>query len=74
MVIFWDEYSILLTEYLSGRTTISDPYYASITERLCCTILEKRDGKVVLLVNGNGLIHKRNIAQAAIGKRVASSN
>ena len=58
IVIFWDKYSILLTEYLSGRTTISDPYYASIIERLCCTILEKRDGKVVLLLNGNALIHK----------------
>ena len=46
MVTCWDKYVILLIEYLSGGTTISDPYYASIIERLRCAILEKCRGKV----------------------------
>ena len=71
MIIFWDRYGILLTEYLPGGTTICGSYYASITERLCSAILEKCRGKVsdgVLLLHDNALIHKYNIVQAAIRK------
>ena len=32
IVIFWDKYGILLTEYLPGGTTVSGPYYVSIIE------------------------------------------
>ena len=46
MVTFWDNYGILLTEYLPDGTTISGSYYASIIERLRYAILEKRLGKV----------------------------
>ena len=46
MVIFWDKYGILLSEYLSRATTIRGSYYALIIERLYCAILEKRGGKV----------------------------
>ena len=46
MVIFWDKYGILLSEYLSRATTIRGSYYALIIERLCCTIREKRSSKV----------------------------
>ena len=46
MVIFWDKYDILLIEHLLGGITISGPSYASIIERLCCAILEKRRGKI----------------------------
>ena len=66
VVIFRDKYSILLTEHLPRGSTISSPYYASTIERLCCAILEKSGGKVVLLLHGNALIHKCNIGQAAI--------
>ena len=69
MVIFWDKYTILLTEYLPGETTISSPYCASISERLRCVIVEKRCGKVsheVLLLHDNAPVHKCNIVQAAI--------
>ena len=71
MVIFWDKYGILLTEYLPGRTMINDAYCASLIERLCCAILEKRGGKLsdgVLLLNNNAPIHKCNIVQAVIRK------
>ena len=56
MVIFWDKYGILLTEYLPHGTKISSLYYASIIERLHCAILEKRRDKVsdrMLLVHNN---------------------
>ena len=71
MVIFWDKYDILLTEYLPRGATISGPYYASIIERLHCAILEKRRGKVshgMLLLHDNAPVHKCNIVQAAIRK------
>ena len=71
MVIFWDKYGVLLTEYLPRGTIISGPYYASIIERWRCTILEKRHGKVsegVLLLHANAPVHKCNIVLAAIGK------
>ena len=68
IVIFWDKYGILLTDYLPGGTTISSPYYASIIEQLLCAILEKHRGKVVLLFHDNAPVHKCNIAQTAIGK------
>ena len=68
MVIFWDKWGILLTEYLPDGTTISGPYYASIIKRLHCTIVEKRRGKVsdgVLLLHDNASVHKCNIVQVA---------
>ena len=61
----------MLTEYLPRGTTISDPYFVSIIERLRCAILKKRLGKFsdgVLLLHDNGSIHKCNIVQAAIRK------
>ena len=69
MVIFWDKYGVLLSEYLPGGTTINGPYYVSITERLRCAILEKCRGKVsdgVLLLHDNVLVDKCNIVQTAI--------
>ena len=75
MVIFWDQYGILLIEYLSRGTMSSGLSYASIIERLrCSVIVEKRSGKVVLLDDDNAPVDKCNIVQAAIGKRVTSSN
>ena len=69
MVIFWDQYGILLIEYLSRGTMISGLSYASIIERLrCSVIVEKRSGKVVLLDDDNAPVDKCNIVQAAIGK------
>ena len=68
MMIFGDKCGILLTEYLPGETTISDSYYASIIERLRCTILEKRRGKGVLLLHGDAPIHRCNIVQTATRK------
>ena len=71
MVIFWDKYGILLTEYLPRGTTIGCSDYALIIERLHCAILEKRRGKVshgVLLLHDNAPVHKYNIVQAAIRK------
>ena len=53
MVIFWDKSSTLLSEYLPGGTMISGSYYASIIERLRCAIVEKRGGKVAVVVDGN---------------------
>ena len=67
MVIFWDKYGILLTEYLSRGTTISGPYYASIIERLHYAILEKCCDKVLLLHDKTS-VDKWNIVHAAIGK------
>ena len=71
MVIFWDNYGILLTEYLSRGTRIGGSYYAPIIERLHCVIVEKHHGKVsdeVLLLHDNTPVHKCNIVQAAIRK------
>ena len=68
MDIFWDNYGILLTEYLLHGTTISGSYYASIIKRLCGAILEKCRGKVVLLDDGNAPVDKCNIVQVAIRK------
>ena len=71
MVIFWDKYGILLSEYLPGGITISGPYYTAIIERLRCTTLEKRGGKVtneVLLLHNNAPIEKGNIVQTVIRK------
>ena len=71
MVIFWDKYGILPTEYLPGGTTIGGLYYASIIERLRCAILKKRRGKVsdgVLLIHDNAPVHKCSIVQAGIRK------
>ena len=71
MVIFWDKYVIPITEYLPRGTMISGPYYASIIERLCCAVMEKRLGKVsdgVLFLHGNASVHKCNIVHTAIRK------
>ena len=69
MTIFWDKDGVLLTEYLPRGTTINDPCYASIVERLRSVIVEKRRGKVshgVLLLHDNAPIDKCKIVQAAI--------
>ena len=69
MTIFWDEDSVLLTEYLPRGTTINGPCYESIIERLRSVIVEKGCAKVshgVLLLHDNAPIHKCNIVQAAI--------
>ena len=66
MIIFWDEYGILLKECLLRGTTISNPYYTSIIERLHCAILEKRGGKVsngMLLLHNNAPVHKCKFVQ-----------
>ena len=71
MVIFWDKYDILPSEYLPHETTISGSYYASISELLRCAILKKRGDKVsnrVLLLYDDAPIHKCNIVQTAIRK------
>ena len=71
MVISWDKYGILLTEYLPRGTTISGPYYGSIIERLRCVIAEKRRGKVsdgVLLLHDNAPIDKCKIVRTATRK------
>ena len=70
MVIFWEKYGILLSEYLPRGTTISGSYYASIIERLCCAILKKRRSKVSdgVLLHENVPVHKCNIVQTAIRK------
>ena len=39
MIIFWDKDGVLLTEYLSRRTTIKSPHYASIIEQLHSVIV-----------------------------------
>ena len=69
MIIFWYKDGVLLTEYLPCGTTINDPYYASVIERLHSVILAERWGKVsrgVLLLHDNAPIHKCNIVQAVI--------
>ena len=69
MIIFWDKNDVLLTEYLPRGTTISDPCYASIIERLHSIIVEKGRGKVsheVLLLHDSAPIDKCKIVQAAI--------
>ena len=73
MIIFWDKDGFLLTEYLSRRTTISGPCYASIIERLHSVIVEKGCSKVsheVLLLHDNAPIHKCKIVQADIQQAV----
>ena len=71
MIIFWNKYGILLTEYLPRGTTTSSPYYALIIERLYCAILKNRCGNVsdgVLLLHDNTPVYKCNILQTAIRK------
>ena len=71
IVIFWYKYGILLIEYLPRGIATSNPYYASITERLHCAIREKRRGKVsdgVMLFHDNASVHKCNIVETAIRK------
>ena len=71
MILFWDKYGILLTEYLPHGTAISGSCGISIIERLRCDMLEKHRGKVsdgVLLLHDNIPLHKCNFVQAAIGK------
>ena len=68
MVIFSKRSGILLSEYLPGKTTISGSSYASIIEQFRCVIVEKRGGKVVLLVDDNASVHKNNIVQTALEK------
>ena len=69
MIIFWDKDGVLFTEYLPRGTTINDPCYASIIERLYSVIVEKGRCKVspgVLLLHDKAPIPKCNIVQAAI--------
>ena len=69
MIIFWDTDGVLLTEYLPRGTTINDPRYASIIQRLRSVIVGKRCGKVnrgMLLFHDNAPIDKCNIVQATI--------
>ena len=69
MVIFWDKYGILLSEYLPSGTTISSSYYASIIEQLHCAVREKYGGKIsdgVVLLHDNAPVHTYNIVQSAL--------
>ena len=69
MMIFWDKDGVLLTQYLPRGTTVNDPCYASIIERLRSVIVEKEHDKVsrgVLLLHDNASIDKCKIVQAAI--------
>ena len=63
ITIFYDKYGILLTGYLPRGTTITDPCYASIIERLRRAILEKRGtiSEGVLLLYDNAPVYKCNI-------------
>ena len=68
MIIFWDKDDVLLTQYLPRGIKINGPCYASMIERLCSVIVEKRYGKVshgMLLLHDNASIHKCNIVQTA---------
>ena len=76
MVTFWDKYGILLIEYLLRGMTISGIYYASTIERLGCTILKKRGGKVsdeVLLLHDNAPFTSAILFRLLLEK-LASSN
>ena len=76
MILFWDKYGILLTEYLPHGTAISGSCCISIIERLRCDMLEKHRGKVsdgVLLLHDNAPLHRCSFVQAAIGM-LASPN
>ena len=69
MMIFWDKYGVLLTEYLPRGSTINGPCYASIIERLRSVIVEKGCGKVshrVMLLHDDAPMDKCVIVQAAI--------
>ena len=69
MIIFWYKDGVVLTEYLPRGTTINDPCYASIIERLRSVIIEKGRDRVscgVLLLHDNSLIPQRKVVQAAI--------
>ena len=71
IVIFWDKYGIMLTEYLPRGTTISGAYFVSIIERLRCAILKKRLDKVsegILLLHENASVYKCNIVHTVIQK------
>ena len=70
MMIFWDRDGVLLTEYLPRGTTVNDPCYASIIERLRSVIVEKGRGKVsreVLLLHRNVPIHMFTPAIRQVG-------
>ena len=69
MIIFWDKDGVLLTEYLPRGTTINDPCYTSIIERLRSVIVKKGRSKVsrgVLLLHDNAPIDKYKIVHATI--------
>jgi len=58
--IFWDEDSILLSDYLPKGQTINTEYYSSLLVQLKNILKEKRCGKVtewVLLLHDNAPAH-----------------
>ena len=57
-----------MSQTFVSHFTISGSYSASVTERLHCAVLQKRGGKVVLLLYGNAPVDKCNIVQNTIEK------
>jgi len=60
-LIFWDQDSILLTDYLPKGQTINAEYYSSLLVQLKDVLKEKRRGKVTkrfLFLHDNTLAHR----------------
>ena len=69
MVIFWDDiwYSSKQNIFwMELRSAV--PSYASMIDRLRCTIVEKGGGNVAVVVDSNAPVDKCNFVHTAIGK------
>ena len=66
--ISWDVEGILLIDYLSKETTLTENYYVEVLRRLLQAIKDKRQGKLnhnILLLHGNAPAHSAKVTQAA---------
>jgi len=68
-LIFWDQDSILLTDYLPKGQTVNAEYYSSPLVQLKDTLKEKRHGKVtkgVLFLHDNAPAHRTLATQKTL--------
>ena len=67
--IFWDNWGVIMVNYLEEGRTINGAYYAEELRWLCQEIVRKRRGKLtwgILLLQDNAPAHTSQVAIAAV--------
>ncbi|CAI5772757.1 Hypothetical predicted protein [Podarcis lilfordi] len=67
LTVFWDQYGVVMMDFLAKGTTITGTYFASLLQKLWKAIKIERHGmltKVVNILQDNAPVHNLHVAQS----------